>query len=68
MGGSKVAILANYLFGKIKELQAEVDILTERSKKTGVIFGQLPFALKTNSLIGLLLTIPQEQVSWDLFI
>jgi hypothetical protein len=29
VGGSKVVILANYLFGMIKELQAKVNVLTE---------------------------------------
>jgi hypothetical protein len=47
VGGREVVILANYLFGMIKELQAKVDILTEQSKNTGVIFGQPAFALET---------------------
>jgi hypothetical protein len=34
VGGSKVIISANYLFGMIKEIQAKVDILTEQSKNT----------------------------------
>jgi hypothetical protein len=44
VGGSEVVISANYLFGMIRELQAKVDVLVERSKNTGVIFGQLAFA------------------------
>jgi hypothetical protein len=44
VGGNKVVISANYLFNMVRELQAKVDILTERSKNTGVIFGQLAFA------------------------
>jgi hypothetical protein len=44
VGGSEIIISANYLFGMIRELQAKVDVLTERSKNTGVIFGQLAFA------------------------
>jgi hypothetical protein len=31
----------------IRELQAKVNVLTERSKNTGVIFGQLAFALES---------------------
>ncbi len=45
-GGNKVIISANYLFNMVRELQAQVDILTEQSKNTGVIFGQLAFALE----------------------
>jgi hypothetical protein len=52
VGGSKVVILANYLFRMIKELQAKVDILTEQSKNTGVIFGQCTFASETEFIIG----------------
>jgi hypothetical protein len=44
MGENKVVISANNLFSMLRELQAEVDILTECSKNTGVIFGQLAFA------------------------
>jgi hypothetical protein len=44
VGGSKVVISANYLFNMVRELQAKVDIVTEQSKSTGVIFGQLAFA------------------------
>jgi hypothetical protein len=47
VGGSEVGISANYLLGMIKELQVKVNILTEQSKNTGVIFGQLAFALET---------------------
>jgi hypothetical protein len=47
VGGSKVVISANYLFGMIQELQAKVDVLVERSKNTGVIFGQLAFAFES---------------------
>jgi hypothetical protein len=46
VGGSKVVSLANYVFGMIKELQDKVHILTECSKNTGVIFGQLAIALE----------------------
>jgi hypothetical protein len=44
VGGSKVVISANYLFNMVRDFQAKVDILTEQSKNTGVIFGQLAFA------------------------
>jgi hypothetical protein len=38
VGGCETVITSNYLFGLIQELQAKVDVLTERSKNTGVIF------------------------------
>ncbi len=44
VGGSKMVIMANYLFGLIWDLQAKVDVLTERSKNTGVIFKQIAFS------------------------
>jgi hypothetical protein len=44
VGGNEVVITANYLFNKIRELQAKGEVLTERSKNTGIIFGQLAFA------------------------
>ena len=43
VGGSKLVISASYLFEMIRELQAKVDVLTERLKNTGVIFGRLAF-------------------------
>jgi hypothetical protein len=51
VGGSEVVISANYLFGMIRELQAMVDILTECSKNTGVIFGQLAFTSESEFLL-----------------
>jgi hypothetical protein len=44
VGGKEVVISANYLFSMVRELQAKVDILTECSKNTGFIFGQLAYA------------------------
>ena len=43
VGGNEIVITANYLFGLIRDLQAKVDVLTERSKNTGVIFKQIAF-------------------------
>ena len=39
-----MVITANYLFGLIQDLQAKVDVLTERSKNTEVIFQQVAFS------------------------
>ena len=44
VGGKETVITANYFFGMIRDLQAKVDILTERSKNTGVIFQHLAFS------------------------
>jgi len=44
VGGTETVITANYLFGMIRDLQAKVDILTKRSKNTGVIFQRLAFS------------------------
>jgi hypothetical protein len=43
IGGSEVVISANYLFGMLQDLQVKIDVLTERSKNTGMIFGELAF-------------------------
>ena len=43
VGGCEMVLTSNYLFGLICELQAKVDVLTERSKNTGVIFQQVAF-------------------------
>jgi hypothetical protein len=51
VGGSEVIISANYLFGMVRKLQAKVDVLVERSKNTGVIFGQLAFASESKFLL-----------------
>ena len=50
--GCETVITANYLFGLIQDLQAKVDVLTERSKNTGVIFQQVAFPLKRSSIFG----------------
>ena len=44
VGGSETVLTSNYLFGLIRDLQAKVDVLTERSKNTGVIFQQVAFS------------------------
>jgi hypothetical protein len=44
VGGCDTVLTSNYLFGLIRELQAKVDVLTERSKNTGVIFQQVAFS------------------------
>jgi len=44
IGGTETVITANYLFGLIRDLQAKVEILTERFKNTGVIFQRLAFS------------------------
>ena len=44
IGGTETVITANYLFGLIRDLQAKLEILTERSKNTGVIFQHLAFS------------------------
>ncbi len=38
IGGNENIITANYLCGMIWELQSKVEVLTKRSKNTGVIF------------------------------
>ncbi len=38
IGGSETVITASFLFGFFRDLQAKVDILTECSKNTGMIF------------------------------
>ena len=44
VGGSEMVLTGNYLFGLIRDLQAKVEVLTERSKNTGVIFQQVAFS------------------------
>jgi hypothetical protein len=44
VGGSETVLTGNYLFGLIRDLQAKVELLTERSKNTGVIFQQVAFS------------------------
>ena len=44
VGGCETVLMSNYLFGLIRELQAKVDVLTERSKNIGVIFLQVAFS------------------------
>jgi hypothetical protein len=58
VGGSEVIISANYLFGMVRELQAKVDVLVERSKNTGVIFGQLAFASESEFLLWMVAQNP----------
>ena len=58
IGGSKVIISANYLFGMLRDLQVKVDVLTERSKNTGVIFGELAFASKSEFALWMMSVNP----------
>jgi hypothetical protein len=44
VGGTDTVITANYLFGMIRDLQSKVEVLTERSKNTGLIFQWLAFS------------------------
>ena len=44
VGGSEMVLTGNYLFGLIRDLQAKVEVLTEQSKNTGVIFQQVAFS------------------------
>jgi len=44
VGGCETVITGNYPFHLIRDLQAKVDVLTERSKNTGVIFQQVDFS------------------------
>ncbi len=44
VGGSDTALSANLLFQMIRDLQAKVNILTKRSKNTGIIFNCQAFA------------------------
>ncbi len=44
VGGSDTALSVNLLFRMIRDLQAKVDILTKRSKNTGIIFNYQAFA------------------------
>jgi hypothetical protein len=44
VGVCETVITGNYLFGLIRYLQAKVDVLTKRSKNTGVIFQQVAFS------------------------
>jgi hypothetical protein len=43
VGGSNTALTVRLLFRMIPELQAKVDILTERSKNAGIIFDRCAF-------------------------
>lgn len=47
IGGNDTVITANYLFGLIRDLQSKVEILTERSKNTGVIFSAFVLLLRS---------------------
>ena len=42
--GCETVLTSNYLFGLIRDLQAKVDMLTEQSKNTGIIFQQVAFS------------------------
>ncbi len=46
VGGSEAVISANYLFNMVRELQAKVDILTERSKNIDHNCNVLPLSLE----------------------
>jgi hypothetical protein len=47
MGGNDIAPTMNYLFSVVQDLQSKVDVLTKRSKNTGVIFNQQAFSSKS---------------------
>ena len=51
-------ISANYLFGIVREHQVKVNVLVERSKNTGVIFGQLAFASESKFLLWMVAQNP----------
>jgi hypothetical protein len=44
IGGSPFDLLVSAIFGLVKSLKAKVQVLSERSKNTGMIFGELAFA------------------------
>jgi len=44
VGECETVLTSYFLFGLICELQAKVDVLTERSKNTGIIFQQVAFS------------------------
>ncbi len=46
IGGTPFDLLVSAIFGLVKSLKAKVQVLSERSKNTGVIFGELAFALE----------------------
>ena len=58
IGGSEVVISANYLFGMLRDLQVKVDVLTERSKNMGVIFGELAFASESEFVLWMTFVNP----------
>jgi hypothetical protein len=51
IGGNATPLMANLLFTMIQDLQAKVDILTERSKSTGVIFDRRAFLSESKFII-----------------
>jgi hypothetical protein len=54
IGGNATPLTANLLFTMIRDLQAKVDILTEQSKSTGVIFDRRAFLSETKFVIWFL--------------
>jgi hypothetical protein len=44
IGGTPFDLLVSAIFGLVKSLKAKVQVLSERLKNTGVIFGELAFA------------------------
>jgi hypothetical protein len=54
IGGNATPLTANLLFTMIRDLQAKVDILTEQSKSTGVIFDRRAFLSETEFVIWFL--------------
>jgi hypothetical protein len=54
VGGCETVIMGNYLFSLIRDLQAKVDVLIERSKNTvGSFSSKLLFHLKWSSTTGI---------------
>ncbi len=62
IGGNATPLMANLLFTMIQDLQAKVDILTEWSKSTGVIFDRRAFSLETKIIIWFLSKNPSGEV------
>ncbi len=52
--GNATPLMANLLFMMIRDLQAKVDILTEQSMSTGVIFDRRAFSSETEFVIWFL--------------
>jgi len=51
IGGNATTLTATMLFTMVHELQAKVEVLTERSKNTGVIFDRKAFSSETEFVL-----------------